>query len=105
MSSLPYRYFLNKELCPRPIQSSPIAIELFAGCGGLGLGFTTMGFRTIGYEMNPDACNTYQANLGNDCVLATLTSNSKVAAGDVLLLSSHWDWDSGLYPRANQKAL
>jgi hypothetical protein len=38
MSSLPYRNFLNETLEPRPRgKVAPLAVELFAGCGGLGL--------------------------------------------------------------------
>jgi len=51
----------------------------------MALGFAATGFRTIGYEMNSDACQTYQANIGNDCFLETLTPDSKVSVGDVLL--------------------
>lgn len=43
------------------------ALDLFAGCGGLSLGFEAMGFKTIGYEMDKDACETYNANLNGEC--------------------------------------
>jgi DNA (cytosine-5)-methyltransferase 1 len=51
----------------------------------MALGFAAAGFRTFGYEMNPDACRTYRSNLDGDCFLETLTSDSEVLAGDVLL--------------------
>lgn len=43
------------------------AIDLFAGCGGLSLGFEACGIRTAGYEMEPDYVATYRANLAGDC--------------------------------------
>ena len=43
------------------------AIDLFAGCGGLSLGFEACGIRTSGYEMEPDYVATYRANLSGHC--------------------------------------
>lgn len=42
-------------------------LDLFAGCGGLALGFEAVGFHTIGYEMLTDACQTYSTNLVGPC--------------------------------------
>jgi len=52
---------------PKPRPSSPLALDLFAGCGGLALGFEVAGFRTLGFEMNADACQTYGKNLHGEC--------------------------------------
>ncbi|MFW6295866.1 MAG: DNA cytosine methyltransferase [Halothece sp.] len=49
-----------------------LVIDLFAGCGGLALGFESVGFKTIGYEMLPDACKTYSSNLQSHCHQVTL---------------------------------
>ena len=60
--------WLNDAL-PRPLVPSdaPVVLDLFAGCGGLALGFEAKGFRTIGYEMKPAAVETYTSNLSGDC--------------------------------------
>ena len=42
-------------------------LDLFAGCGGLSLGFEASGFETVGYEMDEHACRTYNDNLIGDC--------------------------------------
>lgn len=85
MSSLPYRRLLDRELSLPATASGPLAVELFAGCGGLGLGFAAAGFRTVGYEMNPDACATYRANLGEHCREVVLTPDADIVAADVLV--------------------
>lgn len=42
-------------------------IDLFAGCGGMALGFESVGFATVGFEMLEDACETYSSNLHGEC--------------------------------------
>jgi DNA (cytosine-5)-methyltransferase 1 len=44
-----------------------MAFDLFAGCGGLALGFEIAGFRTRGFEVKPQAVATYNQNLQGDC--------------------------------------
>ncbi len=43
-------------------------LDLFAGCGGLSLGFEAVGFKTIGYEMDRMAAETYNKNLKGKCI-------------------------------------
>ena len=64
-----YASLLNAEL-PKPAPNQlprPLALDLFAGCGGLALGFEAAGFETIGFEMDQDACSTYNDNLSGKC--------------------------------------
>jgi len=42
-------------------------LDLFAGCGGLSLGFESAGFDVTGYEMNPKYVATYNKNLRGEC--------------------------------------
>jgi len=47
-------------------------IDLFAGCGGLSLGFEAVGFQTQGFEMDSAAAETYRQNLQGSCVTKKL---------------------------------
>ena len=55
-------------------QSGFLVLDLFAGCGGLALGFEAQGFDTVGFEMDADCCATYRHNLHGDCVQIKLHS-------------------------------
>lgn len=51
-----------------PLPNLPFKVlDLFAGCGGLSLGFEAVGFHTIGYEMDSKAAETYNKNLKGHC--------------------------------------
>lgn len=51
-------------------------LDLFAGCGGLSLGFESIGFETIGYEIEPTAVETYNKNLKGRCIVKKITVNT-----------------------------
>lgn len=55
------------ELLTPHIEEDALVLDLFAGCGGLSLGFEAAGFRTIGYEMMAAAVETYNKNLSGIC--------------------------------------
>jgi DNA (cytosine-5)-methyltransferase 1 len=63
---------LDHILRPQSI-AKPLVLDLFAGCGGLALGFESSGFETLGFEMDADCCATYRHNLHGDCVQIKLT--------------------------------
>jgi DNA (cytosine-5)-methyltransferase 1 len=62
-----------------------LVIDLFAGCGGMSLGFEAHGFPTLGYEMNRDACATYRKNLLGDCQVAELTPETPLPKCGILV--------------------
>jgi DNA (cytosine-5)-methyltransferase 1 len=79
-----YSDYLNKTL---DISSDKkyTAIDLFAGCGGLALGFEAAGFKTIGYEMDKSYCETYKNNLKSECHVAKLDVDSDVEESDIII--------------------
>lgn len=66
-------------------QADLVALDLFAGCGGLALGFAAAGFETIGFEKAIDACGTYRANLAHPCHEVTLDRETPLPECDVLI--------------------
>lgn len=62
------RYIQSINSILTPAKNSSIAtLDLFAGAGGLALGFEAQGFQTIGFEKEADYCATYRNNLGRPC--------------------------------------
>ncbi len=70
---------------PSPAPDAPRVLDLFAGCGGLGLGFEAAGFNTHGYEMKPAAARTYAANLHGGCDQVRLDVGEPNAQADVVI--------------------
>jgi len=62
-----------------------VAVDLFAGCGGLALGFESAGIATIGFEKERDACATYRRNLSGACVETVLSPESEFPECDILI--------------------
>ena len=75
------------ESLPRPNvpPDATVVLDLFAGCGGLALGFEVHGFRSIGYETKKSAVDTYSANLSGDCHEVFLEVGKPDEAAEVII--------------------
>ncbi|MFN0036077.1 MAG: DNA cytosine methyltransferase [Saprospiraceae bacterium] len=61
----------------RPQQHGRYSVlDLFAGCGGLSLGFEAQGFEVAGFEMDAKAVETYNHNLTGHCFSEKLTEKT-----------------------------
>jgi DNA (cytosine-5)-methyltransferase 1 len=60
-------------------------LDLYAGAGGLALGFEAQGFETIGYEMDEDCCKTYERNLKNPCKKIKITTDTDFPKVDIII--------------------
>lgn len=79
-------HWLNESLPkPKPMHGAPVALDLFAGCGGLGLGFEVMGFHTLGYEMKPEAVKSYNDNLSGTCKQVILDIGEPDVSADIIV--------------------
>ncbi len=77
---------INEKLTPRiDTKLDKTVVDLFAGCGGLSLGFEANGFMTIGYEMNQEACETYRKNLLGECIHEKLSTESDYPKADIVI--------------------
>ncbi len=82
-----HTYFESLELL-NPKNSSTtglVALDLFAGCGGLALGFEAAGIETIGFEQDKDAVVTYNKNLTGTCFEVTLTADATFPKADLVI--------------------
>jgi DNA (cytosine-5)-methyltransferase 1 len=69
----------------RPATGGPLVVDLFAGCGGLALGFEAHGFQTHGFEVDEDACTTYTRNLLGECSQIRLTTKTQLPEAAVVI--------------------
>jgi DNA (cytosine-5)-methyltransferase 1 len=79
-----YLKIINSILSPRKTEQA-LVLDLFAGCGGLSLGFEAAGFETIGYEMDSMACETYNKNLKGKCYSVKLNLDSEYPNADIII--------------------
>ena len=61
------------------------ALDLFAGCGGLSLGFESAGFRSRGIESNRRCCETYNGNLRGRCDNGVVAPDTDLPDADVVI--------------------
>lgn len=79
-----YPDHINTFLTPKA-NGSPLVVDLFAGCGGLALGFEAQNFATNGWEMDSDACETYRQNLKGGCEKVVLTPSTPLPKADIVI--------------------
>ncbi len=78
--------FLNSSLAlSKKNQNGPLVLDLFAGCGGLALGFEASGFQTLGFEKKSVAAQTYSQNLNGLCEETELQVGSEYPDADVII--------------------
>ncbi|MDB9516193.1 BsuBI/PstI family type II restriction endonuclease [Roseofilum reptotaenium CS-1145] len=75
----------NLLLKPEKPPDGPVILDLFAGCGGLALGFEVQGFRTYGFEIKPYAVASYNMNLAGQCVETCLSVGLPEVEADVII--------------------
>ncbi len=77
---------INKKLQPWVDKElDKTVVDLFAGCGGLSLGFEANGFKSIGFEMDENACKTYSRNLIGECVNVKLAVDYTYPKADIVI--------------------
>lgn len=77
----PVEFIFNSE----PEGDGPTVIELFAGCGGMAVGFKDAGFRTVlANEWDRDACDSLRANITDRVLNCAIQEIEKFPAADVV---------------------
>lgn len=79
-----YIEYINSILKPN-ITQKEVVLDLFAGCGGLSLGFEAAGYKTIGYEMDNIASETYSKNLIGSCIAVKLDLDFEYPHADIII--------------------
>ncbi len=73
-------------LSPQNCQNAEfVALDLFAGCGGLSLGFESAGIKTIGIEKDAACVETYKSNLSGDCFEQFIDTDFDFPYADIVI--------------------
>jgi len=75
---------INSILQPRNNSGFKV-LDLFAGAGGLALGFEAHGLITTGFEMDKHCCDTYSKNLQGKCLETFITPETAFPKADVII--------------------
>ncbi|MFI5140594.1 MAG: DNA cytosine methyltransferase, partial [Sphingobacteriales bacterium] len=84
LSLMNYPEYINSLLTPT-ITEKEIVLDLFAGCGGLSLGFEAVGYKTIGFEMDASASDTYNTNLNGKCHTIKLDTKFEYPKAEIII--------------------
>lgn len=79
-----YAENLAELLKPKAVDG-PLVLDLFAGCGGLALGFEAQGFETWGFETDRACCETYRRNLSGRCTEVFLSPETELPPAKVII--------------------
>jgi DNA (cytosine-5)-methyltransferase 1 len=82
--NMEYVEYINKILKPN-ITEKETVLDLFAGCGGLSLGFEAAGYKTVGFEMDDSAVKTYNLNLEGKCENTKLDISYVYPAAQIII--------------------
>ena len=77
---------INTDLKPKVDKKlDKTVLDLFAGCGGLSLGFEAVGFKTVGFEKLDKAAETYRKNLIGECYTQELSIDTVYPNADIVI--------------------
>lgn len=77
----------NNNLLRPKSEGCPFVIDLFAGAGGLSLGFEACGFEVVGFDSDSDCCNTYARNLNGICLKVKLDKSTDFPPASIVIAS------------------
>lgn len=79
-----YVEHMNSILHPRKTREE-LVLDLFAGAGGLALGFEAAGFETLGFELDKDCVVTYSKNLIGRVEQRLLSVHTEYPKADIII--------------------
>ena len=76
---------INTLLNPKNKFQDFLVVDLFAGSGGLSLGFEAIGFPTVGFEKDKDSILTYNFNLNGKSTQTLIDENIELPSASILI--------------------